>query len=118
MRTLLRIASMGLFTVFFFSSFAQNIDSLTAVKTEKEAMLSELKANVTALEGEVAALKEQLIVYPFWTKGISGLVGADVNSFNNWATRGKNLNSSAVNIGISLDVFADKTGEWHPDQCH
>lgn len=111
MKTLLRIAIMGLFIFFFFPSSAQNIDSLTAVKSEKEAMLSELKANVSALEGEVAALKEQLKVYPFWTTGISGLIGADVNSFNNWATRGKNLNSTAVNIGISLDVFADKTGE-------
>ena len=111
MKTLFRIALLGFIMVLSYSSHAQNIDSLTAVKAEKEAALSELKANVSALEGEVAALKEQLVVYPFWTKGISGLVGADVNSFNNWATRGKNLNSSAINIGISLDVFADKTGE-------
>jgi len=111
MKTKFRITLLGLFTMLFYCSQAQNIDSLSAVKAEKEAAISGLKSDLAALEGEVAALNEQLITYPYWDKGLSGMVGIDINSFNNWWNRGPNLNSSAVNIGFSFNGFANKFGE-------
>jgi hypothetical protein len=92
---------------------AQTTEELTAQKTAKETELATLQAQVAALEGEIATISQSLVTYPYWDKGSGGIIGADINSFNNWASRGENLNSSASNIGIAFNGFANKMGEGY-----
>ncbi len=99
------------FLMFNFSAIAQTTDELAAQKELKEAELGALKDQVAALEGEISAIAGQMVTFPYWDKGTRGIIGLDLNAFNNWATRGDNLNSTATNIGVAFNGFANKIGE-------
>ncbi len=113
--------STFLFFVLFIFSLGLNAQDMDAIKQEiaaKEAMLAPLKDQATplndqiaALEGEIQGLSSQLVTYPYWQKGTGGIIGLDLNSFNNWASRGPNANASATNIGIGMNGFANQIGE-------
>ena len=86
-------------------------DEMKAQLEEKKGSLAELKKQVKDLEKEITTISKELIEYPYWEKGGAGLLGFDFNSFNNWATRGPDLNSSSTNIGITFNGFTNKIGE-------
>ena len=107
--------TFSLFLILFLSvslsAQDQSSEDLKKDLAEKKDNLTALKSQVTSLEKEIAAISSQLIEYPYWEKGGSGLLGFDFNSFNNWATRGPDLNSSATSIGLSFNGFTNKIGE-------
>ena len=56
---------------------AQTVEELKAQKAEKEAQIS-------ALQGEVGALKNQIATFPGWKFKAVGTLGLNFSQFNNW----------------------------------
>ncbi len=107
------LLSMLATIAFSFAIQAQTIEELTAAKAAKEkelgtleAQLAELAGKVGALKSEVADLTEKVTPYPRWDVGALGNVGLNLSSFNNWFPKGT-PNTSAVNIGLSANAFAN-----------
>lgn len=107
------LLSMLAAIAFSFAIQAQTIEELTAAKAAKEkelgtleAQLAELTGKVGALKSEVADLTEKVTPYPRWDVGALGNVGLNLSSFNNWFPKGT-PNTSAVNIGLSANAFAN-----------
>lgn len=107
------LLSMLAAIAFSFAIQAQTIEELTAAKAAKEkelgtleAQLAELAGKVGALKSEVADLTEKVTPYPRWDVGALGNVGLNLSSFNNWFPKGT-PNTSAVNIGLSANAFAN-----------
>ncbi|HFA51195.1 MAG TPA: DUF3078 domain-containing protein [Bacteroidetes bacterium] len=104
------------FFVFMFSFSlvnAQTIEELTSQKAAKAAELAKLEGElgtltgkVDALKGEVAALTEKLTPYPRWDSGLLGNLGLNFSNFNDWLSKDK-PNTTAVNIGTSMNAFAN-----------
>lgn len=63
------------------------------------------KDSIAAIQGRVDALQAQINAFPGWKKGAFGTIGANLSSFNNWYSKGQ-PNSSAGNIGITVNAFA------------
>lgn len=64
------------------------------------------KDSIAAIQGRVDALQAQIDAFPGWKKGAFGTIGANLSSFNNWYSKGQ-PNSSAGNIGITVNAFAN-----------
>lgn len=95
------------------TSVAQTTEELQKMKDEKSTELAKLKGElaelngkVDALKGEVAGLTDQLTPYPRWNKGLSGNLGVNFSTFNDWLLRDQ-PNTSAVNIGFSTAGFVN-----------
>lgn len=113
-----------LFLLFLVSSFvsinflsAQTVDELNAQKNAKaadlakaEADLAEIQGTVDGLKGEVAALTEQLTPYPRVSQGLSGTIGLNFATFNDWLSKEK-ANTSAATIGSSMGGFVNSDWE-------
>ncbi len=82
-----------------FAQETETLESLKAMKAEKEAV----KAGIDA---EIAALEKRILEYPGWTTGVGVLFGLDFGGLNNWyALSDPNQRSQA--FGIGLTAFAN-----------
>ena len=80
-------------------AFAQTADELKALQGPK-------KDSIAAIQGRVDALQAQIDALPGWKKGAFGTIGANLSGFNNWYSKGE-ANSSAGNIGVTVNAFAN-----------
>lgn len=81
---------------------AQTIEELKAQKAELEAKKSEKEAEANAFNGDIASLAKQIELLSGWQTGISGLLGLNFGSSNNWqANANRNSSSSVLNIGVN-----------------
>jgi hypothetical protein len=78
---------------------AQTVDELKADQAIKKTAISQLQAEVDAIQGKIDAL-------PGWKKGAFGTIGGNLSGFNNWFSKGA-PNSSAGNIGLTVNGFAN-----------
>ena len=85
---------------------AQTTEELQKMLDEKNAALAEAKAQVGALEGEIAGIKGQMVVYPEWTIGALGTIGANFSQFNKWLGTA-NPNTRSSNFGFTGSAFAN-----------
>lgn len=100
--------------VFAFSMVkAQTDEELKTMKAEKEAQVAALEGQVAALKGEIAGIDKQLIILPRWETGAFGVIGLDINRFNDWLGRGAQSNTSSANISVALNgranLFTEKS---------
>lgn len=102
-RPLLAIAFLFFFAL---SAQAQTDEELKNIKAEKEEKLGELEAQVAELKGEIASIKKQLQVFPRWETGAFGILGANLNGFNDWFAR-EQPNSTAFGVTFSANAFAN-----------
>ena len=91
------------FALAFFASmtftFAQTADELKALQGPK-------KDSIAVIQGRVDALQAQIDALPGWKKGAFGTIGANLSGFSNWYSKGA-ANSSAGNIGVTVNAFAN-----------
>lgn len=79
--------------------YAQTLEEL---KTEKN-----LKADsIAAIQERVDAIQKRIKAMPGWKTGAFGTVGTTLSGFNNWYSKGA-PNSSAGNIGVTVNAFAN-----------
>jgi hypothetical protein len=78
---------------------AQTKEELEALKTEKKDSIDALQSKVDALQAEIDAL-------PGWRLRATGTIGGSVSGFNNWYAKDK-PNASVGNFGINVFGFAD-----------
>lgn len=92
---------------------AQTDEELKATKAEKEAEVAALEGQVATLKGEIAAIDKQLVILPRWETGAFGVIGLDINRFNDWLGRGAQSNTSSANISVALNgkanLFTEKS---------
>lgn len=89
---------------------AQSVEELKAKKSELVAKQAAEQAEADAFNGEIADLGKQIELLTPWQTGLSGLVGLNFNSSNNWAANANaNSSSSALNLGVS--AFANNIKE-------
>jgi len=91
---------------------SQTTEELQQMLADKSAALADAQAQVGALEGEIAGIKGQLVVYPTWTTGAAGTIGANFSQFNQWLGRA-NPNTSLGSFGFSGGAFANRDDEKH-----
>ncbi len=82
-----------------FTSQAQTMEELKAIKAEKEA-------EVAALRGEIAMLTTRIDSFPGWDVGSFGTLGFNLSSFNNWI-KGANPNAVSSSIRAAINGFAN-----------
>jgi len=81
---------------------AQTIEELKAQKADLMAKQGEKQAEADAFNGDIADLGKQIELLSGWQTGISGLLGLNFGSSNNWqANANRNSSSSTLNIGIN-----------------
>ena len=78
---------------------AQTKEELEALKTEKKDSIDALQSKVDALQAEIDAL-------PGWRLRATGTIGGSVSGFNNWYAKDK-PNASVGNFGVNVFGFAD-----------
>ncbi len=78
---------------------AQTKEELEALKTEKKDSIDALQSRVDALQAEIDAL-------PGWRLRATGTIGGSVSGFNNWYAKDK-PNASVGNFGVNVFGFAD-----------
>ncbi|MDX1364425.1 DUF3078 domain-containing protein [Arenibacter latericius] len=79
--------------------FSQTLEELKAEKSLKTD-------SIAAIQGRVDAIKAKIKALPGWKKGAFGTIGASLSGFNNWYAKGA-PNSSAGNIGVTVNAFAN-----------
>lgn len=94
------------FSVISFGQTETELEELKAMKAEKEAAAAELEGQLSALKGEIAGLKSKIDKTIRWHKGAGGIIGVDINNFNNWAPKA-DLNSSAQTISFAYNGFVN-----------
>jgi len=82
-----------------FSVNAQTAEELKKEQAPKKAKIAELQEEVNALQTKIDAL-------PGWKIGAFGTIGGNLSGFNNWYSKSE-PNSSAGNIGITVNAFAN-----------
>ncbi len=95
-----------LWGIFIISATAQTEEELRADKAEKQEQLAELEAQIANLKSEIAGINNQLLVFPRWETGAFGIIGANLNGFNDWFAR-ERPNSSAIGVTFSANAFAN-----------
>jgi hypothetical protein len=106
----LKLTLLMVFTIIGLSMTAQSTEELQAQKAEKESQIATLQGQIDGLKGEVASIASQLIVFPYWETGTSGVLGLNFSKFSNWFTKA-NPNSAATNITGSFSGYANRFGE-------
>jgi hypothetical protein len=88
---------------------AQTAEEVAQMKSEMASKAEEaakIKAELDAINGEIATLKSAIDKTIKWRFGSGGLLGFDINNFNNWAPK-PDLNSSAQSISFNYNGFAN-----------
>ncbi|MCB0549320.1 MAG: DUF3078 domain-containing protein [Phaeodactylibacter sp.] len=98
--------TLTLLCVLTFSAAAQTEQELKDLKAQKQTELGALESQVAALKGEIASIDQQLLVFPRWETGVFGIVGANLNGFNDWLSRDQ-PNSSSIGLSFSANAFAN-----------
>ena len=82
--------------------------SITNAQTAEElkALQKPKKDSIAALQAKVNALQSQIDALPGWKTGAFGTIGVNLSGFENWYSKGI-PNSSAGNIGFSVNAFAN-----------
>jgi hypothetical protein len=88
----------------------ETIESLRAMKAEKEAMMGEAQAKANGFNAEIADLQKEIDKLSGWVTGNSGLVGFSFDKSNNWIGS-PNPDASSSKLGIGMTLFANKTRE-------
>ncbi len=78
---------------------AQDVDALKKEQASKKEAIAKLQAEVGAIQAKLDAI-------PGWKKGAFGTIGGSLSGFNNWYSK-EAPNSSAGNIGFTVNVFAN-----------
>ncbi len=89
---------------------AQTLEDLKTKKAEIEGMQSAKQGEADALQGEIDGLKKEIEILSGWQKGLSGLVGLNFGTSNNWAANA-NRNSSSSTLNIGVNAFANNIKE-------
>jgi len=85
-----------------FSTQAQTVEELKTKKADLETQQKAKQAEADALNTEIGDLVKQIEILSGWQTGLSGLVGLNFASSNNWvANANRNSSSSILNIGIN-----------------
>lgn len=103
--TLILILLIGL-TSSIKAQTTEEVEQFKLEKAAKEAEAAKIKAELDAVNGEIAKLKAAIDKTIKWRFGSGGLLGFDVNNFNNWAPK-PDLNSSAQSISFNYNGFAN-----------
>ncbi|GGW38376.1 DUF3078 domain-containing protein [Arenibacter certesii] len=82
---------------------AQTLEELKAEKSIKTDSIAAIQGRVNDIQAKIKAL-------PGWKKGAFGTIGASLSGFNNWYAKGA-PNSSAGNIGVTVNAFANLNQE-------
>ena len=81
---------------------AQTIEELKAKKADLETQQKAKQAEADAFNGEIGDLAKQIEILSGWQTGLSGLLGLNFNTSNNWqANANPNSSSSILNVGIN-----------------
>ena len=89
---------------------AQTTEEMQKMLDEKKAAVAAKTAEVKALQGEIANIKNKLIVYPDWKIGASGTIGANFSQFDKWLGAG-NPDARMQSFGFSGGAFANLNQE-------
>lgn len=89
-----------------FAQTAAEVEQMKAEKATKEASAAELQAQIDAVNAEIAGLAAAIDKTIKWRFGSGGIIGADLNGFNNWAPT-PNLNSAGQSISFAYNGFAN-----------
>jgi len=81
------------------SMHGQTAEELKAIQKPKKDSIAALQAKIDALQNQIDAL-------PGWKVGAFGTLGVNISGFENWYSKGT-PNSSAGNIGFTLNAFAN-----------
>src|SRR5210317_1306629 len=73
---------------------------------ELKALQKPKKDSIAALQAKIDALQNQIDALPGWKVGAFGTLGVNISGFENWYSKGT-PNSSAGNIGFTLNAFAN-----------
>lgn len=103
--------TLTLLCVLTFSAAAQTEQELKDLKAQKQTELGALESQVAALKGEIASIDQQLLVFPRWETGVFGIVGANLNGFNDWLSRDQ-PNSSSIVLILQRECFCEL---FHPE---
>ena len=96
----MKLFSILILIVLFSSSVsAQTAEELKKVQAPKKAEIEKLQEEVNVLQAKIDAL-------PGWRKGAFGTIGGNLSGFKNWYSKTE-PNSSAGNIGITINTFAN-----------
>jgi len=89
---------------------AQTIEELKAQKADLEAKQKAEQAEADAFNGDIAKLGKQIELLSGWQTGISGLLGLNFGSSNNWQANA-NRNSSSSTLTLGINGFANNIKE-------
>lgn len=101
---------LTLLTLFFFGTLALVNAQSTMTVEELKASQDTKKAEIEKLTTDIADLQKKIDEFPGWRTGAFGVIGANLSGFNDWFSR-ESANSSAGNIGITLNGFANLNRE-------
>jgi len=89
---------------------AQTLEEVKAQKAELMAKQGEKQAEADAFNGQLADLSKQIELLSGWQTGISGLLGLNFGTSNNWAANA-NANSSSSTLNIGVNGYANNIKE-------
>lgn len=89
---------------------AQTIDELKAKKAELMEAQGAKQAEADAFNGELTSLGKQIELLSGWQTGLSGLLGLNFGSSNNWAANA-NRNSSSSTLTLGVNAYANNIKE-------
>ncbi|MGB1241826.1 MAG: DUF3078 domain-containing protein [Chitinophagales bacterium] len=94
-------------------TFGLQAQTLEELKTQKADLLSQQKAKqaeAEAFDTKIGDLNKQIEILSGWQTGLSGLVGLNFGSSNNWQANA-NPNSSSSTLNIGINAFANNIKE-------
>lgn len=90
---------------------AQSLEELKTQKVALEEELGEAQAVADELKGRIGSLDTEIKKLSGWRTSLSGLVGFDLNSSDNWAANGDNATSESSSLNIGITAVANKLQE-------
>lgn len=100
------LLTSALLLFLFFSATAQTEEELKEMKAQKKEEIKALESQIAALNGEVADINKKLLDFPRWETGAFGIMGANLNGFNDWFAR-EQPNSTAIGLTFSANAYAN-----------
>lgn len=102
-----------LFLALFMAAFGLQAQTVEELKTKKADLVTQQKAKqaeADAFSAEIGSLTKQIEILSGWQTGLSGLVGLNFGSSNNWQANA-NPNSSSSTLNIGINAFANNIKE-------